>query len=259
VKGDGEQQDYGMRVYDPRLGRFLSVDPLAKKYPFYTAYSFAGNKPIKFIDLDGGEEKEKDEGFIFESMDWVVDQMLDYVKEQAEKELFGTTVNEVVGGILGVSEKAAGITLSTIGFLLKPANDYQEGWREDIGPPRFPELLKKLNEKMAIVNNIPVTPAPAKVAAKHQPKQPLKHRSNAQVPEMQSMPSIHVVLSEAKNEPANITTLKELQVVPPRATESNNGRSRKRGRLSEWFHKIKEHLTEHKFKGGGKRNGHERF
>jgi RHS repeat-associated protein len=59
VKGEGNQQDYGMRVYDPRLGRFLSVDPLAIHYPYYTPYSYAGNKPIACIDLDGGEEKYK--------------------------------------------------------------------------------------------------------------------------------------------------------------------------------------------------------
>jgi RHS repeat-associated protein len=55
VKGDGNQQDYGMRIYDPRLGRFLSVDPLTKTYPYYSPYQFAGNTPIKFIDLDGLE------------------------------------------------------------------------------------------------------------------------------------------------------------------------------------------------------------
>jgi len=55
VKGEGNQQDYGMRIYDPRLGRFLSVDPLTSSYPFYTPYQFAGNVPIKFIDLDGLE------------------------------------------------------------------------------------------------------------------------------------------------------------------------------------------------------------
>jgi len=55
VKGDGNQQDYGMRIYDPRLGRFLSVDPLSKDYPWYTPYQFAGNMPILAIDLDGAE------------------------------------------------------------------------------------------------------------------------------------------------------------------------------------------------------------
>jgi len=56
VKGEGNQQDYGMRVYDPRLGKFLSVDPLTKGYPWYTPYQFAGNKPVGFIDIDGAEE-----------------------------------------------------------------------------------------------------------------------------------------------------------------------------------------------------------
>lgn len=56
VKGEGNQQDYGLRIYDPRLGKFLSIDPLTKDYPWYTPYQFAGNKPIEAIDLDGAEE-----------------------------------------------------------------------------------------------------------------------------------------------------------------------------------------------------------
>jgi RHS repeat-associated protein len=48
--------DYGFRIYNPALGRFLSVDPLTKDYPWYTPYQFAGNKPIACIDLDGLEE-----------------------------------------------------------------------------------------------------------------------------------------------------------------------------------------------------------
>ena len=55
VKGEGNQQDYGMRIYDPRLGRFLSVDPLRKDYPELTPYQFASNSPIAGIDMDGGE------------------------------------------------------------------------------------------------------------------------------------------------------------------------------------------------------------
>lgn len=56
VKGTGNQQDYGMRIYDPRISKFLSVDPLTIVYPWYTPYQFAGNKPIWKIDLDGKEE-----------------------------------------------------------------------------------------------------------------------------------------------------------------------------------------------------------
>jgi RHS repeat-associated protein len=49
-------QDYGMRIYDPRLARFLSVDPLIYSYPYYSSYQFAGNMPIAAIDLDGLEQ-----------------------------------------------------------------------------------------------------------------------------------------------------------------------------------------------------------
>ena len=55
VKGTGNQQDYGMRIYDPRIGRFLSVDPLFKDYPELTTYQFSSNTPIWAIDIDGLE------------------------------------------------------------------------------------------------------------------------------------------------------------------------------------------------------------
>ena len=54
--GGGSTYDYGFRIYNPQLGKFLSVDPLFKSYPWYTPYQYAGNKPIRFIDLDGLEE-----------------------------------------------------------------------------------------------------------------------------------------------------------------------------------------------------------
>lgn len=48
-------QDYGFRIYNPAIAKFLSVDPLAPKYPWYTPYQFAGNMPIWASDLDGLE------------------------------------------------------------------------------------------------------------------------------------------------------------------------------------------------------------
>jgi RHS repeat-associated protein len=56
VKGDGNQQDYGMRIYDPRLGRFLSVDPLSEEYPWNSTYAYAENDVIRAIDIEGAEK-----------------------------------------------------------------------------------------------------------------------------------------------------------------------------------------------------------
>ena len=55
VKGLGSQQDYGMRIYDPRIGRFLSVDPLTDQFPWLSPFQYAGNNPVAYIDIDGAE------------------------------------------------------------------------------------------------------------------------------------------------------------------------------------------------------------
>src|SRR5262245_55546112 len=55
VKGFWNELDYGLRISDPRLGRFLSLDPLIKKYPELTPYQFASNRPIDGTDIDGSE------------------------------------------------------------------------------------------------------------------------------------------------------------------------------------------------------------
>ena len=52
----GGTQDYGFRIYNPSLGKFLSVDPLTMDYPELTPYQFASNTPIQAIDLDGAEK-----------------------------------------------------------------------------------------------------------------------------------------------------------------------------------------------------------
>lgn len=51
-------QDYGFRLYNPAIGKFLSVDPLAPDYPWNSTYAFAEGDVIRSIDLDGLEKKE---------------------------------------------------------------------------------------------------------------------------------------------------------------------------------------------------------
>lgn len=55
IMGEGNFQDYGMRIYNPRIGRFFAVDPVFKDYAQLTPYQFASNTPIQAIDLDGAE------------------------------------------------------------------------------------------------------------------------------------------------------------------------------------------------------------
>ncbi len=69
VKEEGNSIDYGLRIYDSRLGRFLSTDPLGKKFPFLTPYQFASNSPIAFIDLDGAEANYASFKMIAESIE----------------------------------------------------------------------------------------------------------------------------------------------------------------------------------------------
>jgi RHS repeat-associated protein len=53
VKGAGNSYDFGARMYDARLGRWLSVDPYYAEYPMHSNYSYAANSPMVVIDKDG--------------------------------------------------------------------------------------------------------------------------------------------------------------------------------------------------------------
>ncbi len=50
---DGATYDYGARMYDARLGRWMSVDPAARAYAFASPYNAFGNNPILNTDGDG--------------------------------------------------------------------------------------------------------------------------------------------------------------------------------------------------------------
>ena len=60
IKGDGNSINYKYRMYDARIGRFFAVDPLALEYPYYTPYSFSGNKVIHKVEYEGKEDVDFD-------------------------------------------------------------------------------------------------------------------------------------------------------------------------------------------------------
>ena len=53
IKGEANSLDFGARIYDPRVGRWMSTDPLESKYPSMSAYNYVANAPRMAIDPDG--------------------------------------------------------------------------------------------------------------------------------------------------------------------------------------------------------------
>jgi RHS repeat-associated protein len=58
VSGEGNSYDFGARMYNSRIGRWLSCDAKAAKQPSQSPYKAFLNNPIVYVDPDGNTEYE---------------------------------------------------------------------------------------------------------------------------------------------------------------------------------------------------------
>ncbi len=63
----GTSISYEYRMHDPRVGRFLSIDPLAGKYAHQSPYAFSSNRVIDRVEMEGLEDAKFD---IIERNNW---------------------------------------------------------------------------------------------------------------------------------------------------------------------------------------------
>jgi RHS repeat-associated protein len=79
MKGGGNSYTTEFRQYDPRLGRWLSLDPLMAKYPSMSPYVAFNNNPILYTDPTGlegenpNENKEVEGIEVKDNISWNVD------------------------------------------------------------------------------------------------------------------------------------------------------------------------------------------
>jgi len=53
IKGNGNSYDFGTRMYDPRIGKFISLDPRMREFSHMSPYAYAANNPVYYEDQEG--------------------------------------------------------------------------------------------------------------------------------------------------------------------------------------------------------------
>lgn len=87
--------DYGARWYDPSIGRFTGVDPIAEDFPWVTTYNYAENEPIANIDLWGLQKHRMVDGSEVVGP-WSPELLQNINEEIVYNQIKETTVTEVL-------------------------------------------------------------------------------------------------------------------------------------------------------------------
>jgi len=87
IKGAGNSYDFGERMYDPRLGRWLKPDKNEALTPGLTPYRFGLNNPMRYSDSEGEFEIDEATAGKYPNLKPALKNLLDYLQkpENVEK------------------------------------------------------------------------------------------------------------------------------------------------------------------------------
>lgn len=101
--------DYGARMYEPALGRFMTMDPMAEKYYNISPYAYCANNPIRYIDINGDSITVDKFG---ENLERMGNDDNVYIKENGEYTYIGTigksiNINTIANNVFNRNAKIA--------------------------------------------------------------------------------------------------------------------------------------------------------
>ena len=96
-QGSGNSYVFGARIYDSRIGKWLSCDKKESAYPQYSPYLGIGNNPLIFSDPNGEEI------------------VIEFIERKNEKPLVTVTIS---GAIINLSSKI-GLDIESINNIVK--------------------------------------------------------------------------------------------------------------------------------------------
>lgn len=126
IKGEGNHIAYAERAYDPRVGRWISVDAYAPLFASYSPYNYALNNPIYLVDEEGNWPKPSEllpddtspliKGMVdgvWEGLTGTAGFAYDYAMDSDFRDQvnasFKALINDPIGTLDGIVEEYAGM------------------------------------------------------------------------------------------------------------------------------------------------------